>query len=174
MNPPLGQDFDWVELSNDKSAYLNKMKELNFITAKKLGSLLYDFEGISQNSEDQKNIRRFKIVEFFGQLEMGSENKKPHYNLLLRSNIKILSSTLVRELSKLLYNSDNCKSINVEPSHDTSSLISYCTKEETRLTLENTDYYPPSVDYRVALFLDALHENSDLLKYLAIQDYFKK
>lgn len=169
-----GQDVDWLELSKDKNQYVSKMVSLNFVTPGDLSLLLQNFEGISQNSVIKKNVRRFKIIEYIGQLEEGSENKKPHYNLVIKTNIKILVSSLVRELSKALYNVENCKSINVEPCEDYSALVSYCTKEDTRLVLENTIYYAPYVDYRVGLFLQSLNENVDLLKCITIQDYFKK
>lgn len=174
LNPSGGQSVDWTKLSLDDSSYYNKMLELDFITPLSLSKLLYNYEGISQNSKDPKNIRRYKIVKFIGQLEKGSENKKPHYNLIITVDVKILSSALVKGLSQLLSNKNICNSISVEPAHVSSCLTSYCTKEDTRLLLEGTPYYPPAVDYRVSSFLEALHENKDLSKYPAIQDYFKK
>lgn len=170
LNPRGGEEIDWKSLSENMDLYLFEMKRINFLTPKELSSVLSNFEGISQNSKRKEKIRYFRISEFRGQLEMGSENCKPHYNLAIRVSIKILASSLVRELSKVLYQVENCKSINVEVAHDYKALVEYCRKEETRLDLTGSEYYPPFLDYRLDLFLSALAENSDLAKFIAIQD----
>ena len=101
---------------------------------------------------------------FKGQLEKGLKSNRPHYNLCVKISSKVLSSTVVRELSLALYNVKNCYSINVEPAHDIKSLEKYCLKDETRLILPGTIYYPPSVDIRISEFFEALEEDEELKK----------
>lgn len=174
IHPRGGEKLDWVFFSKDMDEYAEKIKSLKFVTPSDLSVLLLNLNGISQNSKDESKVRRFKLVEYIGQLEKGSVNCKPHYNLAIKTNVKILCSSLVRELSKCIYGIENCKSINVEPAHDYESLVNYCTKSETRLELKGTCYDPPHVDFRMSLFLEALEENQDLVKCIANQDYFKK
>lgn len=174
INPEGAQDYDWEQLSKDNNKYIESMRILNFINPKDLGNKLNNFSGIAQNSKDPKKVRLFRIISFIGQLEKGSDNKKPHYNLILNLNVKVRSITLVQELSKLIYSKENSKAINVEPTHNENSLSAYCTKKDTRLSLLNTDYYPPQVDYRINQFQEMIDQHQDLSKLLAIQDYFKK
>ena len=86
---------------------------------------------------------------------------------------RVLVSTVVRELSFFLYNLKNCKSVSVEPTHDVDLLDKYCLKEETRLLLESTDYYPPLVDVGVSDFIKALEEDEELKKFISILVYTK-
>jgi len=174
INPEGGQDYDWEQLSKENNQYLESMRILNFINPKDLGQKLNNFSGIAQNSKDPKKVRLFRILSFLGQLEKGSDNQKPHYNLILNLNVKIRSITLVQELSKLIYGKENSQAIQVEPTHNENSLSTYCVKEKTRLSFLNTEYYPPQVDFRINQFLEMIDQHQDLLKSQAIQDYFKK
>ena len=168
LNVAGGEEINWATLT--KEEMVNEMTRLNFPTPLGLSVLLRDFEGISQNSNIAKSrIRRFRFEKFIGQLERGEKNNRPHYNLSLKTSSKVLGSAVVRELSLALYNVKNCKSINVEPTHDVESLDKYCLKEETRLLLESTDYYPPLVDARVSEFIEALEEDEELKKFISIR-----
>lgn len=112
-----GEAVDWSSLSEKEIA--NKMNELSFLNLLDLASFIKNFERISQNSNvDKSRIRRFKFERFRGQLEKGSNSERPHYNLSVKTSSKVLSSTVVRELSLALYDIKNCKSISVEPTHD--------------------------------------------------------
>jgi len=95
-------------------------------------------------------------------------NERPHYNLSVMTSCKVLSSTVVRELSLGLYGVKNCNSISVEPTHDVNLLEKYCLKSETRLVLPLTVYYPPVVDIRVSGFIEALEEDKELKKFMTI------
>lgn len=145
------------------------MAELSFITPLELSAFLKNFEGISQNSNvDKSRIRRFSFKRFLDQLEKGLNNGCPHYNLSVKTSPKVLRSTIIRELSLALYDIKNCKSINVEPTHDVELLNRYCVKQETRLLLESTDYYPPLVNVHVSDFIKALEEDEELKKFISI------
>ena len=157
--------INWSSLEKDELVY--NMKELKFLTPMDLAIFLKNFKGIAQNSNvDKSRIRRFVFESFKGQLEKGLKSNRPHYNLCVKTSSKILSSTVVRELSLALYNVKNCYSINVEPAHDIKSLEEYCLKDETRLMLPGTIYYPPSVDIRISEFFEALGEDEELKKYM--------
>ena len=81
---------------------------------------------------------------------------------------KVLPSTVVHELSLALYDVKNCNSISVEPTHDVNLLEKYCLKDETKLILPGTIYYPPLVDVRVSEFIEALEEDKELKKFITI------
>ena len=105
----------------------DKMTELNFPSPLGLAVSLRDFEGIAQNSNvDKSRARRFRFEEFAGQLEKGLDKGRLYYNLSVKTSSKALVSAVVRELSLALYGVKNCKSINVEPTHDVDSLNQYC------------------------------------------------
>jgi len=174
LNPVRGQEIDWKLYSDDEKGYMAQLNKINFISPSELASILTEFKGISQNSTDKKKIRHFTISEFRGQLERGSENCKPHYNLAIKTSVKVLASSLVRELSQTLYGVNNDKSVNVEPAHDFDSLVKYSTKNETRLELLGSKYYPPYVDSSVSQFIIALQQNPDLAKCIPIQDFSSK
>ena len=145
------------------------MEELKFPTPVTLSTFMKNFEGVAQNSNvDKSRVRRFRFEKFTGQLEKGLVNGRPHYNLSVKTSSKVLNSAVVRELSLALYGVKNCKSINVEPTHDVDSLDQYCLKPETRLVLPATGYYPPSVDVRVSEFLQVLEEDEELKKFITI------
>ena len=167
LNVRGGEKIDWQLLS--KNEMVDKMVELGFLTPLKLASFMKNFEGISQNSNvDKSRIRRFKFERFRGQLEKGLNSERPHYNLSVKTSSKVLSSAIVRELSLALYDIKNCKSVSVEPTHDVESLDKYCLKEETRLLLPSTEYYPPMVDIRLSEFIEALEEDEELKKFTTI------
>ena len=167
LNVSGGENIDWSCLGRKEMA--DKMTELNFPTPLGLAVSLRDFEGIAQNSNiDKSRVRRFKFERFIGQLEKGEQNNRPHYNLSVKTSSKVLVSTVVRELSLFLYGLKNCKSVSVEPTHDVDLLDKYCLKEETRLLLESTDYYPPLVDVTVSDFIKALEEDEELKKFISI------
>ena len=88
--------------------------------------------------------------------------------MAVETTSKTSSSVVARELGLALYGVKNCYSIQVDPAHDIDSLQDYCIKLETRLMLPATLYYPPSVDTRLSLFLDALEKNEDLKKFMTI------
>ena len=167
LNVRGGENIDWLCLSPEDM--INEMLELKFPSPVTLARFMKNFEGIAQNSNvDKSRIRRFRFEEFSGQLEKGSFSERPHYNLSVKTSSKVLVSAVVRELSLALYGVKNCKSINVEATHDVASLNQYCLKTETRLLLPATDYYPPSVDVRLSEFLEALEEDEELKKFMSI------
>lgn len=171
LNVRNGQNLDWLTMKKDK--LVEKMEELKFPTPQSLAKFLKDFEGIRQNSNLSKSdIRRFKFQNYKGQLEQGSENGRPHYNLAVETTSKTSSSVIARELSLALYKVNNCKSIQVDPAHKISSLEEYCMKLETRLMLPCTFYYPPSLDTRVSEFLQALEDDEELKKFMTIRVCF--
>lgn len=168
-----GENIDW-QLMLEKEM-VDKMIELNFLNPLNLAIFMKNFEGISQNSNvDKSRIRRFKFEKFRGQLEKGLNSGRPHYNLSVKTSSKVLSSTIVRELSLALYDIKSCNSVSVEPTHDVESLDKYCSKEETRLLLPLTEYYPPMVDIRLSEFIEALEEDKELKKFMTILVCTKK
>ena len=167
LNVRKGENVNWGSLTNDE--IVENLVRLKFLTPMELGGFFKNFEGIAQNSNvDKSRIRRFKFERFLGQLEKGSKNGRPHYNLSVMTSCKVLTSTVVRELSLALYGVKSCNSINVQPTHDVNSLEKYCLKSETRLVLPSTIYYPPSVDVRIGDFIEALEEDKELKKFITI------
>ena len=74
---------------------VENMVKLKFLTPQKLGTFFKNFEGITQNSKvDRSRIGRITFEHFTGQLEKGSNNERPHYNLLVITSCKVLNSTI--------------------------------------------------------------------------------
>ena len=167
LNVRRGESVNWESLTDNK--IVENMVRLKFLTPMELGIFFKNFEGIAQNSNvDKSRVRRFRFERFIGQLEKGSNNGRPHYNVSVMTSCKVLTSTVVRELSLALYDVKNCNSISVEPTHDVNSLEKYCLKSETRLVLPSTIYYPPLVDVRISEFIEALEEDKELKKFITI------
>ena len=167
LNVRKGETINWKSLTKDE--IVESMVKLKFITPMELGTSLKNFEGIAQNSNvDKSRVRRFRFERFIGQLEKGLNNGRPHYNLSVMTSCKVLTSTVLRELSLALYGVKTCNSISVEPTHNVDSLEKYCLKLETRLVLPSTIYYPPLVDIRVSEFIEALEEDEELKKFMTI------
>lgn len=167
LNVRGGENIDWSKMKKNKM--VEKMEKLKFPTPQNLAVFLREFEGIRVNSNIEKSaIRRFKFRNYKGQLEQGSENNRPHYNLAVETTSKTSSSVIARELALALYGVKNCFSIQVDPAHNIDSLQDYCIKLETRLMLPATLYYPPSVDTRLSSFLEDLETNKHLKKFMTI------
>jgi hypothetical protein len=171
LNVPVGESLDWTMLS-DLEAH-DKLLDLKFISPRGLEKFFLKSKFVYTSSLDGRRIRYFSIPEFVGQLERGVKNKRPHYNLLVRTSCKVRSRDLVRELSKALYGGvRRHDSISVDVSHNEDALKDYCLKEESRLVLEGTDYYPPLVDSRQSEFQEFLIQVPSALKYWSIHFHF--
>lgn len=166
LNVRGGESINWQEL--DTEEYANKMTELDFITPLELAQRIGEFSGIYQNnSKDPAKARKFKFEGFKGQLEKGSTNARPHYNLVVTTSASMPSSTLARELTRMLFDIPGIDgSVNVAPAYSLSDLTDYCLKEETRLELRNTSYYPPRVDINISTFDKIIKEDEELKKYI--------
>lgn len=162
INVKGAQKVGWKKL--DSREIYNQLVEYEFPTPKILRQLLMQKRYISCNSANEKNIRYFEIDELKGQLERGSENGRPHYNLILRTTSQVRCSDLARELSLLFFKSKNDKSIQVEPAHNPDALGFYCSKEISRLELIDTEYYPPFVDSEDFKFEKSMKDDPDMLK----------
>lgn len=144
LNVPNSSEIDWDTMTGQQMALA--MATCHFPNQSTLATKLTKFVGVAQNSNKSKSaVRRFTISEFAGQLEKGTINGRPHYNLAVKTSSKVLPSVLLRELSMHLYDRSNCPSINVQPSVEHDALKAYCWKADTRLELPSTEYYPPAV-----------------------------
>lgn len=167
LNVRRGESVNWESLTDNE--IVENIVRLKFLTPMELETFFKNFEGIAQNSNVNKSrVRRFKFKRFICQLEKGSNNGRPHYNVSVMTSCKVLTSTVVRELSSALYDVKNCNSISVEPTHDVNSLEKYCLKSETKLVLPVTIYYTPLVDVRISEFIEALEEDKELKKFITI------
>lgn len=165
LNVRGGEEIKWKYY--EKKLMVETLTDMNFRTPLELSNLLNDFVGIYEQSSRKSSVRRFKINDFNGQLEIGAENGRPHYNLSITTSVKIRPFILLRELSRILYNVDRCDSISIDPTHNYESLTAYCLKEDTRSNLIATKYYPPTVNKNLGDYLKELKNNSDLeLAYL--------
>lgn len=162
LNVKGGEKIDWKKLNFEEIDL--KLLKLEFPTPKTLRQLLLKDKLIYTSSADQKKIRYFEIEELKGQLEEGTENNRPHYNLILRTSCQIRCSDLVRELSLLFFKVRKDNSIQVDPAHNPEMLSMYCSKENTRLNLEGTEYYPPFVNSNDFIFDQEMENDSDMRK----------
>ena len=160
LNVRGGEKIKWKGLS--KNSIVQKLTDLNFRTPLELSNLLNRFVGIYEQSSKKSSVRKFKIDNFSGQLEIGADHGRPHYNLSIKASAKIKPYTLLRELSRILYSVDKCDSISIDPAHNYESLNNYCLKDETRSNLIATEYYPPRVSKDLGEYLNELNNNSDL------------
>lgn len=160
LNVRGGEKVKWKDL--DKKSMVEKLTDMNFPTPFELSNLLNDFVGIYEQSSKKSSVRRFKIKDFSGQLEIGTDNGRPHYNLSIKTSAKIKPYILLRELSGILYNVNKCNSISIDPTHNYESLKIYCLKDETRSNLIATKYYPSRVSKVLSEYLKELKNNPDL------------
>lgn len=164
LNVKDGQNVKWKRLSFEKIH--DQLLKYKFPTPQTLRQLLMDNQFVSSYSADEKKIRYFQIDKLEGQLEQGTENGRPHYNLILRTTSQVRCSALARELSLVLLKVKNNKSIQVDPAHNPDALDIYCSKENSRLDLVGTNYYPARVDSKDYKFDKEREDDQDLDKIL--------
>lgn len=159
------QKENWQEMKKNEIPDL--LQKYNFPDPANLSKILADLEGVAQRAvKPGLKTRFFKISDFKGQLEQGTDNMRPHYNIAVELTCQCYAANLAQTIALSLYGINDCPSIQVKPSVYQSALMNYCSKTETRLVLPETKYYPPTVDIRLSEFLDLCKEDEDLKKLI--------
>jgi hypothetical protein len=125
---PLGsQEIDFASKNAVEMTAI--LRDLSFFTPVEMAERLSCLKVLG-NKKKSTSDRYFSTVELLrGQLELGSETKRPHYQIFVELSIKITKKQLLKSLSLALFHQENspCISVMVSTS-ESSSLISYCQK----------------------------------------------
>lgn len=126
--PKDGNKVDWgVLLKKDISLELDK---LLFWTPLQMGNFLHNFSIQGEKRKNGKGYYFSKLEEFGGQLEVGSKNNRPHYQLFIKVKPKLRYSKVLRYFSKVLYDEDSSAALSITVlTEDTSSYEEYCWKD---------------------------------------------
>lgn len=132
------------------------MKKVNFVTQKSLENLLLDAQFFSR----EVGITNFS--DFRGQLERGTDKKRPHWQLFVKSRLKTTASKVYKYLCQQLYETDSNPSLHVTEVRSEEESTSYVTKSG-RLVLESSDWYPGLISRRIAE-ANRMLEDDDLMR----------
>lgn len=133
LNLPSASDIDFKTISDSEiESYLEKY---NFVKQATL-------EDILLNLKIKSKVTITSLSDFRGQLERGTENARPHWQLYLSTVKQTVAKELVTSLSTVLYSVDLDFSIQVTTIRDVESTIEYVTKED-RLTFPKNSPWSP-------------------------------
>lgn len=104
------------------------------------------------------------VEDVKGQLELGSKNRKPHYQLWLRTKIKIIKKKLLEALSYSIYEEKTSNAISVAIlSMNDDDMQKYCLKENNADLCE--EYGHVQITKSAMDFQVFLEENPESKKY---------
>ena len=162
FHPRGGQNIDWSKLS--KKEIVEELKKCGFLTPLEMCNFL---RNVSIRGEKKKNGEGYyyaTLFNFMGQLELGSLNGVPHYQLFLEVKPKLTKAKLLKYLSKKLYGKVSSCAISVKVlTEDTEAYEDYC-KKEGRANLPGI-YEDVIIDSTLSFFSKYLEENSQLKKF---------
>jgi hypothetical protein len=161
--PPGSEKVDFLSKTSSEITII--LRDLGFWTPVEMSDLLCSLQ-VPGNKKKNTSERYFSRLEFLrGQLELGSNTNRPHYQIFLSLSIKITKKQLVNALSLLLFQKPNCSAISVlESSENPSLLISYCQKE-MRANLED-EYSPVILSNEMIAFSNYLRRNPEAKYFL--------
>ena len=165
IHPPGGESVNWKELT--KQEISEKLKELNFWTPTKVARLMTEvqiFKERKKNKSGQLIVYNSESKDFGGQLELGTKNKTPHYQLWLELTSKTTKKKVLNYFSKKLTGETTSTAISVTVlTEDIENYVNYCQKED-RANLEG-DYTHIEVTSLLSEMDKYLEDNPDSKKY---------
>lgn len=136
LHPAGGQDVDWTKL--DKFQIVEKLREFGFPKPYSLARLLTDLTIKADpkpkkywKEKDKREWYHSRIIDMGGQLEQGTKNSRPHYQMWISVTPKVTESSLRKALSLQLYNVERSNALSVQVlSSDMEAIKDYCRKED--------------------------------------------
>lgn len=162
IHPFKGSEFNWKGKS--KAEITNKLRELKFLTPLELCSKLIKLKVKDGIKKDKNNYYFSRSVDFGGQLELGKENNRPHYQCWLEMSRRITKRKILLELSKIIYNCEVSNAISVIIlTKDIEDYKDYCRKED-RAYLDE-EYRHVNLSMSLIKFEQYLLDNPDSKQY---------
>lgn len=162
--PEGGEEVDWPSLSRDETT--EKLKELGFPNPRDLEKVLrtVKFE-VRKNKQGEPVYGT--IEKYGGQLELGTKNGKPHYQMWINTSHVVYKGVLASGISQAVYSKEISGAINVTGlSLDSSDYKEYCVKEDRANLPGDYEHYELSSDrYEVEKYFE---ENPQLKKWRTI------
>ena len=126
---PRGRPVKWKSL--DAGQKTERLEKLGFIKPLQLGLKLKCLVFFSDVKLKSGSYGRVRVKNFGGQLEIGSTNEVPHFQLWLEVSPRTTKTKLLEALSLELYGEKKSSSISViYLTKDTSFYKDYCMKDE--------------------------------------------
>jgi len=161
--PKTTEDIDWKSM--DKESLTTKLEELLMITPSALGKVLVDLrlEGDKKKNSDEYYLSTVK--RFTGQLELGTKNGRPHYQLAIELTSRVTLKKLKVYFSKAIYGemASNAISIEALKNNFDEYSVGYCLKEDRANLLRDYTHVSITQDYMKSII--HMEENSELKKY---------
>ena len=162
IHPSKGSEFNWKGKS--KAEITNKLRELKFLTPLELCSKLIKLKVKDGIKKDKNNYYFSMSVNFGGQLELGKENNRLHYQCWLEMSRRITKRKILLELSKIVYDCEISKAISVIIlTKDIEDYKNYCRKED-RAYLDE-EYSHVNLSMSLIKFEQYLLDNPDSKQY---------
>jgi len=158
LNIPVGSEIDFKTVSDSEiESYFEKY---NFVKQEELETILL-------NLKIKAKATLAVLSDFKGQLERGTSERRPHWQLYLCTSKQTVKSEVRKALSLALFSVPNHASIQVTVIKDVESSIEYVTKEERFDISENSPWSPGIILFTTAKFREQLAEDPVLRDILS-------
>jgi hypothetical protein len=157
LNIPVGSEIDFKTISD--SEIESHFEKYNFVKQ-------VDLETILLNLKIKSKATLAILSDFRGQLERGTSEGRPHWQLYLCTSKQTVKTEVLKALSMALYSVENHSSIQVTVVQDVESSIEYVTKEERLDLSEDSPWSPGIISMTAAKFRQELIEDPILGKIL--------
>lgn len=150
LNLPVGSEIDFKNIPDEEiESYL---EEYNFINQEDLETVLLDLRIKAKNTVTT-------LTDFRGQLERGTDNKRPHWQMYICTARQTVKLEVVKALSKAIYGVENHKSIQAVNIKDVEATIDYVTKDERLILQSDSKWHPGVISMTNAKFKKELAED---------------
>ena len=162
IHPLNGSEFNWNNKS--KTEITNKLRESKFLTPLELCSKLMKLKIKDGLKKDKSNYHLSRVTDFGGQLDLGKENNRPHYQCWLEMSRRITKRKILLELSKIIYDCEISNAISIIVlTKSIEDYKNYCLKED-RAYLED-EYSHVNLSMSLIKFEQYLLDNPDSKHY---------
>lgn len=163
IQPQTDTLINWKDLS--KKEIVNNLKKCKFPTPLEMIKIISNLTPIAAKRKESEDYYKAKVKSFGGQLELGTTNGIPHYQLWIEVKPQILQTKMLQALSQAIYETERSNAIQVQAlSTDSSGYMEYCNKEgKAGLTDEYSDM---EINSEISDFLNYIEENSHVKKLL--------
>lgn len=150
LNIPVGSEVDYKDVSDDKIEFY--LKKYNFVNQEELETVLLDLKIKAKGTIAV-------LTDFRGQLERGTNERRPHWQLYICTSKQTVKSEVLKALSMQLYSVPDHNSIQVKVMRDVEATIEYVTKEGRLIMPTDSLWSPGLISMTSAKFRRELEED---------------
>lgn len=155
----------WSGMS--KELITERLRKLKFKTPIEMARICLSISLKGDKKRNSDDYYVASVKDFGGQLELGTKNGIPHYQLWVELKPQTTKKRLLNYLSQVMYNEEISDAISVEVlTEDIEAYKDYCSKEDAANLLD--EYAHIKVDKTISEFDEYLEVNPETKKYWII------